>query len=125
MDEFTTAYIECALWSSSDESDPSDGEFINDNYDEGDLDPQTRERMVADCKRFQAENCDDIATWEGDTNCDEQAGHDFWLNRNGHGCGFWDGDWEEEAGSRLDKASEAFGEFYIYVEDGKVCGESC
>lgn len=21
-----------------------------------------------------------------------QAGHDFWLTRNGHGAGFWDGD---------------------------------
>lgn len=24
----------------------------------------------------------------------ERIGHDFWLTRNGHGAGFWDGDWK-------------------------------
>ena len=24
----------------------------------------------------------------------EQLGHDLWLTCNGHGAGFWDGDWE-------------------------------
>ena len=23
-----------------------------------------------------------------------RAGTDFWLTRNGHGAGFWDGDWD-------------------------------
>lgn len=23
------------------------------------------------------------------------AGHDLWLTRNGHGAGFWDGDWRD------------------------------
>lgn len=124
MDAFTSAYIECALWSSNDESTPDGGEFIDDdNYDEGDLDPQTRDAMVADCKRFQDENRDDIDTWVGDTTCDEQAGHDFWFNRNGHGVGFWEPEWDEEPGSRLDRASEAFGEFNLYVEGGTVFGE--
>jgi|TARA_R110000744_G_scaffold366338_1_gene475354 hypothetical protein len=25
----------------------------------------------------------------------ERIGHDFWLTRNGHGAGFWDGDWND------------------------------
>ena len=25
----------------------------------------------------------------------ERIGHDFWLTRNGHGAGFWDGDWDD------------------------------
>ena len=25
----------------------------------------------------------------------ERIGHDFWLTRNGHGAGFWDGGWND------------------------------
>ncbi len=127
MDDFTSAYIECAIWSSDDESTLL-GDTINLNYDWRDLDPQTKGRMVADYKKFQEENSDDIATWKGDTTCDEQAGHDFWLNRNvcdcnGCGNGFWEPEWEGEPGSRLDKASRVFGEYHLYVENDTIFGE--
>ena len=123
MDEFTQAYIDCALWASTDESDESGGDPLDDNYGPEDIHPDTLAEMVADCERFQEENADDIATYEGIITCDEKAGDDFWLNRNGHGAGFWDGDWPEEAGNRLDKASEAFGEYNLYVgDDGKIHG---
>jgi hypothetical protein len=49
-----------------------------------------------------------------------QGGHDFWLTRNGHGAGFWDGDWPEEVGKRLTEASKKYGEVYLYVQDGKI-----
>jgi hypothetical protein len=49
-----------------------------------------------------------------------RAGHDFWLTRNGHGAGFWDGEWYKEVGERLTKASKAFGEVNIYVGDGDL-----
>jgi hypothetical protein len=53
----------------------------------------------------------------------ERAGHDVWLTRNGHGCGFWDGDWSEPAATRLTKASKKFGEFNLLVgDDGKIHG---
>lgn len=122
MDEFTQAYVECALWSTTIESDPSGGDPLDDNYGVEDIDPATLARMVADCRRFQEENADDISTWEGSQyTSEEMAGHDFWLTRNGHGCGFWDGDWPEDSGDRLDKASEAFGEVCLYVGgDGKI-----
>lgn len=76
--------------------------------------PETLESSVSDCKRFQAENAEDLA-WEDD----EQGGHDFWLTRNGHGCGFW----PEPAATRLTKASKAFGEVNLYVgDDGLIYG---
>jgi len=57
----------------------------------------------------------------GECTVDEKAGHDFWLTRNGHGAGFWDGDWQEPAGAELSKASKAFGEINLYVsDDGKL-----
>lgn len=45
-----------------------------------------------------------------------KAGHDFWLTRNGHGAGFWDGGWPEPQSSVLDDASESFG--VVVVEKG-------
>jgi len=111
MDKFTEAYVDCALWSTNDDN----GDPLDDNYGYGDIDPDTLAEMISDCLKFQEENADDI------DGLDEQAGNDFWLNRNGHGCGFWDGDWPEEEGNRLDEASEVFGSYDLYVGDsGKV-----
>lgn len=121
MDTFTKSYIECALWSTNDESDPSGGEPLDSNYSVDDIDPDTLAKMVADCERFQAENAEDIATYpEGRWTPEEMAGCDFWLTRNGHGAGFWDGDWPEESGNRLDKSCDAYGECDLYVENGTI-----
>ena len=49
-----------------------------------------------------------------------QAGHDFWLTRNHHGCGFWDGEWEEPQATELTEASKKFGEFGLYVHNDKL-----
>ena len=52
-----------------------------------------------------------------------QAGHDFWLTRNGHGAGFWDGDWPDRTGHRLSEAAKSYGEYHLYVgDDGKIYG---
>jgi hypothetical protein len=109
-DKFLQAYITAALWSSMDESTPQGGEPLDANHGPDDLAPQALEAMKADCSRFQAENGQDIAGRE------EQAGHDFWLTRCGHGSGFWDGDWTE-AGDRLTEACESFPEVNLYVGD--------
>ncbi len=111
LDEFTQAYIECALWSTNDESDASGGVPMDDHYWIEDIDPDTLAKMVADCQQFQAEHREDIC------NDVEGAGHDFWLTRNGHGAGFWDGDWPEPRGERLTEACESFGEVWLYVGD--------
>src|ERR1700678_2832670 len=112
MDKFLEAYIAAALWSSTDGSTPEDGNFLDENYGLDDLAPEPLEKMKADCDKFQAENAQDIEGRE------EQAGHDFWLTRCGHGAGFWDGDWPEPAASRLTTASRKFGEVNLYVGDG-------
>ena len=114
LDEFTLAYIECALWSTNDESDPSGGIPIDTNYGIEDIDSETLEIIVRDCQSFQDDNLTDI--------CDdiERAGHHFWLTRNGHGAGFWDGDWPEEIGERLTANSIAFGEVWLCVSGDKI-----
>jgi hypothetical protein len=115
LDTFTQAYIECAFWSSNDELTENGGEPLDKNYGIEDLAPETLAKMIEDCKKFQEENWDDISS---DPN---QAGHDFWLTRNGHGAGFWDGPWETELGQKLSNASEAYNRFDLYIgDDGKI-----
>lgn len=42
------------------------------------------------------------------------AGAAFWCARNGHGCGFWDGDWPEH-GDDLALLARTFGEVDVFV----------
>lgn len=119
LDAFTRAYLECALWSSNDESTPSGGEPLDKNYGIDDLSPDTIQQAKADCERFQAENADDIrdANYNFIGYSDEvMAGHDFWLTRNGHGTGFWDRELGD-IGDRLTEAAKAFGQIDLYVGD--------
>jgi hypothetical protein len=111
IDKVLQAYIAAAFWSTTDGSTPEGGDFLDENYGPNDLAPETLEKMKADCDKFQAENSQDIQGRE------EQAGHDFLLTRNSHGCGFWDGDWSEPAATRLTTASHQFGEVNLYVGD--------
>lgn len=129
LDQFTIAYIECALWSTMDESDERGGEPLDKNYGVDDIAPESLESMVRDCAAFQAANPDDILTCLRSSVRHNQpsyhplamAGHDFWLTRNGHGAGFFDGDYPVEEGNRLTRASKAFGEANLYVgDDGRI-----
>ena len=108
MDEFTRSYLQTAIWSSTDDNDRP----LDSNYNYQDISPETMQVMVDDCDRFQTENFSDIVD---DL---DLAGHNFWLTRNGHGSGFWDGDYEIEAGKRLTDASHKFGSFDLYVGEG-------
>lgn len=113
LDTFTRAYIECALWLSTDNSTDSGGEPLDKNYSASDLAPETLAKMVADCSKFQAET----ETLREDYP-DENAGHDFWLTRNGHGAGFWENDFGTEANCEaLTKHCEAFGACDLYIGD--------
>ena len=116
MDTFTQAYIEAALWSSLDDND----EPMDKNYGKSDIAEETLARMERDCASFQAKY--EEAIREGGLG-DEKAGHDFWLTRNGHGAGFWDGDWPEPWADQLDKGADSYGKFDLYVgDDGEIYG---
>ena len=122
LDVFTLAYIEAALWSTNDESNEQGGEPLDANYGIEDIDAATLGVIVADCECFQKENADDISTGgDAQYSANKHAGHDFLFTRNHHGCGFWDGEWENEVGDRLTKACQAYGEVDLYVgDDGKI-----
>lgn len=117
-------YFVSALWSSNDESDESGGEPMDRNYDFDDIDPETVLSGAVDVFRFwnQAEKYLEFegsylgsSQWDSD----EVWPHDFWLTRNGHGAGFWDGDWEH--GDELTEICKQFPEVHLYIgDDGKI-----
>ncbi len=120
-DPFTLAYIEAALWSSTDD----DGDPLDANYGIEDIADETLAGIDEECMQFQTDNADLLEEayalyprkgWSGYA----QAGHDFWLTRNHHGAGFWDRG-IGEVGDKLTKASHKARERYIYVgDDGKL-----
>ncbi len=125
FDEFTEAYIICALWASTDDQMPY-GMPLDDKYDRGDIDREILQRMITDCRNFQMRwqhlLIDDNLLVDSCTP-EEQGGHDFWLTRNGHGAGFWDGDWKKEVGEFLTAYSKKVGGYALYVgDDDKIHG---
>lgn len=123
---FVNGYVTCMLWISNDNSDDTGGEPLDSNHNADDIPADDMKAIEADCRRFSRENAallDQAINREGYTS--ERAGHDFWLNREGHGAGFWDRDELKEGklGQALSDASRAFGEHVEggpWVEEGKV-----
>src|SRR4029453_1521979 len=108
------AYVECALWSSTDEAD----EPLDANYGCAAFAPETLGAMRADVEAFVA-GADEraLALWAADFG-EEQIGHDFWLTRNGHGAGFWDryrGGLGAECGRILTAEAKPYGSCDLYV----------
>jgi hypothetical protein len=117
FDKFTSAYLECALWSSTAMVDGEDVEL--DDYCFADLSDETVNLAIQDCNAFRELNAADL---EEQGFGDESNGHDFWLTRNSHGAGFWDRG-TGAVGDRLSRASEKFGEHDFYFgDDGKIYG---
>jgi hypothetical protein len=118
---FLASYIETALWSSSDDA----GIPLDDSkYADAELAEPTIERMKADCERFETEyrkltsGLDDSVLRSFPP--DSHIPHDFWLTRNHHGAGFWDGDYPEPIATQLTDLAHTYGECDLYVgDDGK------
>ena len=101
------------------ESDPLDAHFGIDDFTVESLEKAKEEvgdffdqaddaELIARAHRF-ADN--------------SRIAHDFWLTRQGHGAGFWDGDYQDDTdnvGDALSELSRKFSEFCnVFVdEDG-------
>jgi len=114
LTSFTRAYVDCALWSSTD----TDGMPLDSVHAMGaDLSPAFWTHVETDCAAFYT-LCAHL--WV-DHYSDENAGHDFWLTRNQHGAGFWDGDLPKDVGEALTDAAHKLGEVDLYVgDDGAI-----
>lgn len=126
LEQFTQAYIECALWSSNDEFTPQGGEPLSNTYTVNDLDHKLLKQMHDDCRAYLSEN-HLLIEYEIERQNNPlrpltmgHAGHDFWLTRNGHGAGFWDGDWPHY-GDTLTEACKKFPQVDLYQGgDGRI-----
>jgi hypothetical protein len=114
FDTFRAAYLEAIFFTEFHSDNP---ELENLGYE--DFSPELIKSIDDDCKAFISESglvpSDPIT----------QAGHDFWLTRNGHGAGFWD---REDLytgcahnGAGMTEIAKRFGENNIYLgDDGLV-----
>lgn len=105
--DFTCAYLEAMFWAEMIKYGPNEGEPFDQHYEEDALTPKARTEIEKDCAAFYEEKKE---LWERGAS-DEQAGHDFYLTRNGHGAGFWDRPelYGKESAELLSKASEVYG----------------
>lgn len=125
LDSFESAYVECMLWSSIDLcGDNEEPENLDDKgFTIWDLAPETLELVKNDCKAFQELASKELerayAGINGIHYDEEQAGHDFWLTRNGHGAGFWDRGLAT-VGDILSSYAKTFGHQDPYSYEGKI-----
>jgi hypothetical protein len=101
---------------------------MDKNYSPDDLDPASYDCLRAEALEFFNAHYDAISNGPVGKEWSQygMGGHDFWLTRNGHGCGFWDGDWDEPDATTLTDASNAMGGVDLYVgDDGVVYASGC
>jgi hypothetical protein len=114
LGDFLNGYMEAAFKTSTDNADDSGGQPLDKNYGRQDLAPETLQQMTDDCRAFLKKFGNYVHEEPS------RAGVDFWLSRNGHGAGFFDGDWGDD-GDRLQSGSKEFGNVDLYIgDDGKL-----
>jgi hypothetical protein len=121
--EFIRGYLECALWSSLDDN----GLPFDYSYDLSDISEKSIKDAINQCLDFQHVYRELFSdAYKAEEYGPKQAGHDFWLTRNGHGAGFWDRGLES-TGDQLSSAcgfQTGFYEVHLYIgDDGKICFE--
>lgn len=118
------AYLQTALWASSDENDDP----LDSNYSINDFAPGEVNKAKIDLKNFvgKLKTSGLLGLYKKEYDLSQLA-HDFWLTRNGHGAGFWDRSYSNDApdgsdlGDAITKIADSFRETSVYVgDDGKL-----
>ena len=123
--EFIDGMVNAALFSTTahlpDGDEDDDSSFMDLNYTAADIAPDTMEMFRSDAADFIKVALPFITdahfTGRKGGSIWSRAGHDFWMTRAGHGCGFWDGDWTAEASDVMTPAAKAAGEVDLYMAD--------
>lgn len=107
-EEMIKSYWETALWSSTGDNDlPLDGAF---DYD--DISPESILKSSAELISVVNRSGELLERLDLTV-----VAHDLWLTRNGHGAGFWDGDYKELDGKILTAISKGMGTVDLYESD--------
>lgn len=115
LDSFTQGYIQAMFFTDTGTGDDEDLEDANFT----ELAPDTLAKVIADCERFQRVTVGLFLHMNPEM--EMEAGRDFWFTRNGHGVGFWDGDWSEDVAETLTATSKTFRSLDLYRgDDGQL-----
>ena len=111
-EQFIEAYIEAMIF-----TETPDDSRLERVWQRADFADEAKRQIVKDCLTF----IEDVPEFDTAYGYEiESMGHDFWLTRNGHGSGFWDGDWPEKEGVYYTKLSEKAGISAVYLSRGKL-----
>ena len=112
---FVNGYQGAALWSSYHSYD--DNIHLDELADTDDFSEELKKKVNEDCSKFFEDNFNSmIATGKVDFG---SHGHDFWMDRNSLGVGFWARGYGD-IGRSLSEACKNSGEFHIYLGDDKL-----
>lgn len=111
MDEFLKAYLNSILFAETDDN----GLPLDHSYTLDDFAPEAVELARQDCEEFVGENWELI---EGNL---EEAGHNFWLARRGHGGDFRDSNyWTDDQAESLTASAQTFSPCYTNIIAGAI-----
>lgn len=115
LKHFIEGFKVAAVWSLLDDNE----EPLDRNYSPDDFSDEAMKLIEEDCSRFYAQHAELWQSPDGsNAMLDARAGSDFWLTRNGHGAGFWDGAYAND--EALAEAAEDFGELHVEAHDGEL-----
>lgn len=112
------AYIRTALWATTDDSDTQlDKNYRSTDLADGEFDKvqDLVSQFISHAWSRLGQVSPPVQQWDRKQYL--RAMHDFFLTRNGHGAGFWDGGWPEAEGKILTAVANSFGESQPYVGD--------
>ena len=109
-EEILNSYLHTALWAETGDNE----EPLDYNYDVDDFSEEALDTAKCDLVSFFG-----LAKELISDHNEENVAHNFWLTRNHHGAGFWDGDYKH--GDELTKIAEKFSTLHPYVgDDNKI-----
>lgn len=131
FDAFFQSYLTTALWSSTisegdEENEPGerDGDAFDAHFATSDFSGEALEMLRAHAFSFWSRMwfyLDHEQGRKGEKPDAAQAGHDFWLTQNGHGAGFWDGDYPTY-GDTFTKLAKCYPVINLFVTEENEVG---
>ena len=114
LDDFTRGYFEAAEWLcfGSDGNEPDRASLKR-------FAPQAIEEGKRDCAEFQATNAANLSAYYNTGKTQARAGHNFYLDRCGHGAGFTD-DGIDKCFRELKKAARFYSDASCVAFDGII-----
>ena len=115
IETFLSGYIGSAMWSTHDyaSEDDTEGYNLEDEFDS--VSDACKKAMLSDCIDFVDAQKALLEQFKDETGADDwRLGFLFWLNRGGHGSGFWDEKSDCASGDLLSDACKPYGEFPLF-----------